>query len=57
MAEKTPVKIPLTDNDVLKQIAGVKKLGYGRIEVIIGEGRIVEINVLHKFREGIEIKS
>lgn len=45
------VKKPLTNDDLLKAVEEIKQLKYGRVEAVIGEGRIVEINVQKKIRE------
>lgn len=44
-------KKKLTNEDVIKQLEQVKLNKWGRVEAVIGEGRIVEINVSHKIKE------
>lgn len=42
-----------TNEDVIKDIEMIKSLGWGRVEAVIGEGKIVEINVLMKRKKPV----
>ena len=44
-------KKPITIEDVIKAIEQIKLHRFGRVEAVIGEGRIVEVNVQRKIKE------
>ena len=44
-------KKPITNEDVIKEIERIKQLRFGRVEAVIGEGRIVEIIIQRKIKE------
>lgn len=51
MQENKPLKKPITNDDLIKQVEAIKQQGYGRVEAVIGEHRIVEINIGTKIKE------